>query len=185
MKDKLSAFLDGELDEQRVRVVFDEIRREPTLRNEWEAYCLIGDVLRGDGVVAGDFVSRVMAEIDVAPTLLAPKVRAGKVEVERRGTWLSLMPLAASVMGVLAVGWVAHTLYAEPGGGSRVAEVSPRLQFADSQTSGVRPVSAVSPVVDPHREYVFAHQSMTGGGPISGAIQHVRTVSEVGQDSAR
>ncbi|BAL25145.1 sigma-E factor negative regulatory protein [Azoarcus sp. KH32C] len=183
MKDKLSAFLDGELDDQCVRTVLEEVRCEPILRNEWETYCLIGDALRGDECVAHDFVDRVMAEIDTAPTLLAPVMK--RAESGTSGVWRSLMPLAASVMGVAAVGWVAHALYAEPTGVSHVAEVSPRLQLVESQVSGVRPVSVTSSAIDPHQEYVFAHQSMTGGGPISGAIQHVRSISEVSQDGAR
>lgn len=183
MKDKLSAFLDGELDDPCMRTVLDEIRCKPILRSEWEAYCLIGDVLRGDECVAGDFVDRVMAEIDSGPTLLAPA--AMRPEAGKSGGWRSLMPLAASVMGVAAAGWVAHTLYAGPAEVNHVAEVSPRLQLVESQVSAVHPVSVTSPAVDPHQEYVFAHQSMTGGGPISGAIQHVRTISEVSQDYTR
>ncbi|MBD5805313.1 Anti-sigma-E factor RseA [Azoarcus sp. Aa7] len=179
MKDRLSALLDGDLDEQSAHPVFESMRRDRSLRTEWEAYCLIGDVLRGDRDGNAGFVGRVMANIDEAPTLLAPPVRA----VE--GGWLrrSLMPLAASVMGVAAVGWVAHTLYSDQGqgGGSRVAVAR------SSAATAVRPVAVVpTPVaVDPTREYVFVHQAMSGGGPISGVIQHVRTVSDVGQDSGR
>ena len=73
MKDKVSALLDGDLDEQATRVVFDGLRRDPDLRRDWEAYCLIGDVLRGDRDGSDDFVVRVMANLDAEPTVLAPR----------------------------------------------------------------------------------------------------------------
>jgi len=73
MKDKVSALLDGDLDEQATRMVFDGLRRDPDLRRDWEAYCLIGDVLRGDREGSDDFVSRVMANLDAEPTVPAPR----------------------------------------------------------------------------------------------------------------
>ncbi|NMG74040.1 sigma-E factor negative regulatory protein [Aromatoleum diolicum] len=185
MKDKLSALLDGDLDEQSAPPVLDSIRRDRSLRTEWGTYCLIGDLLRGDRDGSSGFVGRVMAEIESEPTVLAPTVRPA--EPGRGKAWRSLMPLAASVMGVAAVGWVAHTLYADQDDMSRVATAPPRVQASESALVAVRPVSVTqSPIsVDPNREYVFAHQSMTGGGPLSGAIQHVRTVSDVRQDNGR
>ena len=46
MKDKVSALLDGDLDEQATRAVFDGLRRDPDLRRDWETYCLIGEIGR-------------------------------------------------------------------------------------------------------------------------------------------
>ena len=48
--------------------------------------------------------ARVMAELEDEPTLLAPRSQADAAG--RRKVWQSLMPLAASVMGVAAVGLV-------------------------------------------------------------------------------
>ena len=186
MKDKLSALLDGDLDEQAAHPVFESMRRDPSLRTDWEAYCVIGDVLRGDRHGSAGFIGRVMAGIDDEPTLLAPPVRAVPVPENGRA-WRSLMPLAASLMGVAAVGWVAHALYSDQGPGTGRAIAVARAPAVVSPVA-VRPV-AVAPtpaaVVDPTREYLFVHQAMSGGGPISGVIQHVRTVSDVGQDSGR
>lgn len=183
MKDRLSALLDGDLDEQSAHPVFESMRRDRSLRTDWEAYCLIGDVLRGDRDGNAGFVGRVMANIDEEPTLLAPSPRPA---AEGGRLWRSLMPLAASVMGVAAVGWVAHTLYSDQGQAT-VGQVAVARSSAVAAHAAVLPV-AVSPspvAVDPTREYVFVHQAMSGGGPISGVIQHVRTVSDVGQGSGR
>lgn len=173
MKDKLSALLDGDLDEQSMRPVFDAIRRDRSLRTDWEAYCIIGDVLRGVGDSPPGLVARVMTEIESEPTVLAP--RAAVAQPER---WRSLMPLAASVMGVAAVGWVAYTLYAQPDRTAPLASVDGSIQPVASVSAPVRTVADV-PAIDRRREYVFAHQAMTAGGPLSGVIQHVRTVSDV------
>lgn len=184
MKDKLSALMDGELGDELRRPVFDALKQSYSLRTDWETYCLIGDALRGEQACKADFVARVMAGLDGEVTLLAPA--APRPQAVQAGYWRSLMPLAASLMGVAAVGWVAHALYSEPAGLARVASsAGGAAKVADVQMASVRPVSVAPIAADPHREYVFIHQTMTGGGPISGAIQNVRAVSDVRQDAAR
>jgi len=182
MKDKLSALMDGALDEQAMRHVLDSIRRDRSLRDDWETYCVIGDALRGDREGSPRMVARVMAGIESEPTMLAPRVPAKTAGGSRLSR--SVMPLAASLMGVAAVGLVAHTLYPRTEGVGRVANASTALRVADRTPIPARPAAASSQI-DPHREYVFAHQAMTGGGPLSGAIQHIRTVADARQDAGR
>lgn len=181
MKDKLSALLDGDLDQQSMHAVLDSMRRDRSLRSDWDAYCAIGDIIRGDRDSRPDFVGRVMASIESEPTLLAPT--ASRRTPAQDKAWRKIMPLAASLMGVAAVGWVAHGLYAGPKNAPQLA-AGPRIPVTESVAVSVRPASP-APTIDPHREYLFAHQAMTGGGPISGAIQHVRTVADARQDPAR
>lgn len=187
MKDKLSALLDGELDEQAMSPVFDSIRRDRSLRSDWETYCLIGDVLRGAPAASPGLVARVMAGIEGEPTVLAPPA-SGSTSAQpgaaRPAARRSLMPLAASILGVAAVGWVAHTLYGDPDGNVRTASVPSGIQTVENVSVPVGTVPT-SPQVDRHREYLFAHQAMTSGGSLSGVIQHVRTVSDVRQDVNR
>lgn len=180
MKDKLSALLDGDLDEQSTQAVFDSLRRDRDLRVEWETYCVIGDVLRGDGAISPGFVGRVMEGLDDELTLLRPPKSTGSAA--RRTAWRNVMPLAASVTGVAAVGWVAFTLSSTPDKAAAVATA--RIPVTQSVPVSVRPPVS-SPQADPTREYLFAHQAMTGGGPIAGLIQQVRTVSGVRQEAAR
>jgi len=84
MKDKVSALFDGDLDDQGMRAVFDGMRKDASLRKEWDTYCLIGDTLRGDSAGSSDFVSRVMVSLDDEPTLLAPGVPAAGLAQRRR-----------------------------------------------------------------------------------------------------
>ncbi|MBA4743542.1 MAG: sigma-E factor negative regulatory protein, partial [Azoarcus sp.] len=109
MKEKLSAFVDGELDAEVCDPLVESLRSAPDMRRRWDAYCLIGDALRGDRVGAADFAARVMGAIDDEPTVMVP---AAARAVRQRSSWgRSLMPVAASVMGVAAVGLVALTMF--------------------------------------------------------------------------
>lgn len=182
MKDQLSAFLDGALDEEASGQVLDSIGRDTTLQDRFATYTLIGDVLRGDVAGAPDFSARVMASLSEEPTVLAPSAR--RAAPNRDGGFLhSVMPLAASVMGVAAVGWVAYTLFPQAEIGNSIATAPTTSQVAEvtrvTQDNTVR----MTERDDPHRKYVFVHQAMSGGGPISGAVQYVRTVSDTRGDA--
>ncbi|MGD9870740.1 MAG: sigma-E factor negative regulatory protein [Thauera sp.] len=171
MKDKVSALFDGDLDDQASHAVLEHMRRHPDLREDWASYCLIGDALRGDRAGSGDFVARVMAELEDEPTLLAPRSQADAAG--RRKVWQSLMPLAASVMGVAAVGLVAATLYRQDAPPPQLASVAPVVQLVKAA-----PGAGAGLAEDSMREYVFAHQGLARGGPLPAGVQYVRTVSD-------
>lgn len=179
MKDKVSALLDGDLDDPGMRSVFDVMRRDGSLRAEWDTYCLIGDALRGDRAGTADFVSRVMAGLDDEPTVLAPR-RAPATAAERSLTQ-RLLPLAASVMGVAAVGLVAASLYRQEAPAPQLAAGGPQVQLVTS--TGVLPVAA--PASDPMREYLLAHQGLSRSGPMPAGMQYVRTVADTREGGAR
>lgn len=182
MKDKLSALFDGNLEEHAVGAALDGLRRDDELRKEWGCYCLIGDVLRGDREGSPDFVNRVMSALDDEPVVLAPRVAPTPA---RRPLRQVLMPIAASVMGVAAVGWVAAALYGGEGDGTKPVTVERLTVAATVPPTVAARVPVAAETADPHREYLFAHQAMTSGGPIPGAVQYVRTVSEVEQERGR
>ncbi len=177
MKDELSALLDNDLDEDASSRTLDAMRRDPEQRARWNTYCLIGDVLRGEREGSVDFTSRVMAEIRAEPTVLAPKASpVDAQDASAGGPLQSVFAVAASVMGVAAVGWVAMSMLGGEDALPVTASLEPAVQFVE-QVALPSPVMAVSQQSDPHRKYVFVHQAMNGGGPIPGAVQYVRTVS--------
>lgn len=188
MKDKLSALLDGDLEEQAMRPVFDGLQRHSELRKDWDAYCLIGDALRGERLNSPDFVSRVMAGLEHEPTLLAPVADARR-RASGPNVWRSLMPLAASVMGVAAVGLVAASLYSRDDGVAQLAKVSRVGMDVAPVAKLVSPAGNVASGArqgdDLHREYVFAHQSVIAGGPVPAALQYVRSVSDLHEGPGR
>jgi len=182
MKEQLSALLDGDLDDDAAQRVLDGLRGDSSQQERWDTYCLIGDALRGTVGGSSVFSVQVMSRIRSEPTLLAPSaVVAANARRRPKAGPRSAMALAASVMGVAAVGWVAYTLFPATGERLSVASVS---AAADPS---VRPVRALAQAErdDPHRKYVFVHQAMNGGGPISGAVQNVRVVSGVRGDAFR
>ena len=190
MKDRLSALLDGDLEDLAARPVLDGLQRDEALRRDWATYCLIGDTLRGEPVNSPDFVGRVMAELDQEPTRLTPPRHVGSAAANQ-SPWRSLMPLAASVMGVAAVGLVAASLYS--GQEQQVARLAKVVGSAPSVVAPAAVARSASPQLTPpapagdglNREYVFAHQALGGGGPVPTAIQYVRSVSDVGEGASR
>ena len=174
MKEKVSALLDGALDDNASSRMLESLKRDGALRRNWENYCLIGDVLRDEDVLSSDFTSKVMLCLEDEPTVLAP------VRRDVGNNWVRhLMPIAASVMGVAAVGWVAMTLNVSGQDAIQVAAIkAPALVVAAQESAGVR-AAAVSTSVEPsEREYLFAHQAMAPSAAMPGVALYVRTVSD-------
>ncbi len=171
MKEKVSALLDGALDEAASARMLDSLKRDGGLRREWDHYSLIGDVLRDEPVMSADFTSRLMLRLDDEPTVLAP------ARVETRSGWARhFMPIAASVMGVAAVGWVAMTLNSPGPASAPLAALKkpvPAVAVADASKSA-RLVAAEPS----EREYLIAHQAMAPSAAMPGVALYVRSVSD-------
>lgn len=179
MTEKLSALLDGHLDDDSAtRTIFDTLRQDRAMREKWGTYCLIGDALRGEAGEVPDLASRVLARLDAEPTVLVPALRP---RAAARTTRLGrvVLPVAASVMGVSAVGWVVQAI--QPGAAPVAVAAKSSVKPSGMEVAAA-PVAAQQ---DPLRNYVFAHQTLSGGSPIPGVAQFVRTVSEVHPDSDR
>lgn len=173
MKEKVSALLDGALDETASGRMLDTLKRDPALRREWERYSLIGDVLRDEPVLSADFTSRLMAELEQEPTVLAP------IRTENRNNWVRhLMPIAASVMGAAAVGWVAMLLN---GGGAPAPTLAavkapvPAVAVTEPNVSARLASASTEPS---EREYLIAHQAMAPSAAMPGVAYYVRSVSD-------
>jgi sigma-E factor negative regulatory protein RseA len=178
MTEKLSALLDGHVeDEGASRSVFEALRQDREMREKWGTYCLIGDALRGEAHGAPDLAPKVLARLEGEPTVLAPLSRpSGSVRSARLGR--VMLPVAASVMGVSAVGWVVQTM--QPA--AAPASVAAKAPAGGSSLAATVPGPAAE---DPLRSYVFAHQALAGGSLIPGVAQYVRTVTEVRQGADR
>jgi sigma-E factor negative regulatory protein RseA len=109
-----------------------------------------------------------MARLEKEPTILVPPGRKNRISASTaQYFWHNrLLPLVASMMGVLAVGGVMAVLsYDAP------APVAASVQVVETpETMGYS-------VKDGERyEHLIAHQALTGG-PMPAAVQYVRTVS--------
>jgi sigma-E factor negative regulatory protein RseA len=165
MNERISALVDGELDESELAQELVRLGSNADLRHSWDTYHLIGDTLRGHlaSAVAPTVAQRLAAE----PTVLAPQAR-------RRAPRWKIAQLAysaaASVAGVALVAWLAL-----PG-----LTTDPQ-QAAAPATSGVPPIASVpaaTPAAVDVDNYLLAHQSFSPKGAMQGVAPYVRTVAD-------
>jgi sigma-E factor negative regulatory protein RseA len=152
MKEKLSALVDGELEDE-VQAHLGRLRTDAELRNAWDMYHLIGDCLRGHS--SPEIAPRVIARLRDEPTVLAPP--RGRSAARRIG-WYG-MYAAASMAAVAVVAWTAFPGWHES------AELP-----ADSMVVSL-PASEVE-------NYLLAHQPYSHVSAMQGVAPYVRSVSE-------
>jgi len=158
MKQKISALMDGELFEDDVGVVLDQLKRDPATRKNWSAYHLIGDVLRQPDHIHSDLSAKVRERMQDEPTMLAP--RSHSVKHKMRTIALSA---AASLSAVGVVAWMS--LQISP-------EVAPQIAM---RQAAMRPVSMqIRPKAD---DYLIAHQEFSPSVDVNGGASYIRSVS--------
>ena len=163
--ERLSALVDGELRDYEVTGELASIKGDPQREATWAAYHLIGDVLRGEGVMADDFTMRMHVKLDHEPTVLAPR------RWMRRSTKRVVLPLAASLCGAAVVAWLAL---------SNNAIFSP--QDSPVSTAVIAEAPQTERLTDPSEtdaisEYLMAHQQFSPSTARQGVVPYVRTVS--------
>lgn len=84
MKDRISALMDGELDEREAAEAISSMANDPQARDAWRAYHLIGDALREGG------------------SIVAPRRPAAN-----EPSWRVALPAMAIAAAVALVSWVA------------------------------------------------------------------------------
>ncbi len=158
MKDRVSEFMDGELDDGAAGQVIDALAREGEARETWRLYHLIGDALRD---------SRVPPAWEPAP------VTPGRLQRQPRALYAAL---AASLAAVALVGWLAFAPQE-----SAVAPVA--LQQPPAAAARTNPV--LVPLPSGTNDYLLAHQQFSPRVSLQGMAPYVRTVSEPVQESRK
>jgi sigma-E factor negative regulatory protein RseA len=161
MKDRLSALMDGELDDKSAAEVIEALGRNREAVQTWRTYQLISDAMRQSRVLSEGFTARLAERLAAEPTVLAP--RALQPEPRR---WYALSA-AASLAAVALVGWLAF---------------APQPELAP----GPAPVAQVQPEVKPNivplptaaNDYLLAHQGFSPRVSLQGMAPYVRTVAE-------
>lgn len=165
MKTRISALMDGELEDHEVRETLDALRRSEDLRRRWNEANLIGEALRDEQRLDFDVTAQVMAALEQEPTVLAPQARA-------QGSWTRpALALAASAAGVAVVAWLGLGPVAEPVATSQVARAPVRAATVDAR----------APSTPRLQEYLVAHQAYSSSGPIVGGARNIRTVAVAGE----
>jgi sigma-E factor negative regulatory protein RseA len=160
MNEKLSVWMDGELEDEQARPLLPQLKRDAALRADWDCYHVIGDALRG--VHGPELCARVCARLESEPTVLAPRRPGGAARLRRR-----VLSAAASVAAVAFVGWRALAGW-EQAPAQLAAVPAPAAESA-----------AVAVAADGRaNNYILAHQRYSPSSAMQGVAPYVRTVAE-------
>jgi len=166
MKTRISALMDGELEDHEVAATLLAIRRSEELRNQWSDCQLIGAALRGEPKLDVDVAARVMSALELEPTVMAPVPR-------RAAGWQRpALALAASAAGVAVVAWLALV----PAGDGVPSSAAMALAAAKQGPAVVHTQS--TPRL---QEYLVAHQAYAPAGAMVSGARNIRTVAASGE----
>ena len=152
MVERISALMDGELDEHAADEAIHALRGEGDALDAWRTYHLISDAMRDTRLLSAGFAARVAAQLAKEPTVLAP------ASLPRAPVRRFALAAAASFAGVGLVGWLA---------------------FAP-QSQAPQPVAQVQniPLPSATNDYLLAHQGFSPRVSLQGMAPYVRTVAE-------
>src|SRR5205823_3423796 len=173
---KISALMDGELDEKSAAEMIDWLHSDGQALHAWRAYHLISDAMRDSCMLSDGFAARVAARLSAEPELLAP----ARMQAESR-KWLALSA-AASVAAVSLVGWLAF---------APQRDAQPQMAQAPAGTPVMRPVvvdrkqPVIVPLPSATNDYLLAHQGFSPRASLQGMAPYVRTVSDSAQESTK
>lgn len=162
MKDRISALMDGELDDASAAQAIDALAADREARDTWRTYHLVSDALGKSRMLSAGFTERVGAELAKEPTVLAPS----RLKSEPPRRWVAM---AAGVAAVALVGWLGFA--------PQQTAVAPVAQ-APSASPEVEAKSAPTvPLPSGTSDYLLAHHGFSPRVSL-GMAPYVRTVSE-------
>jgi sigma-E factor negative regulatory protein RseA len=169
--EKISAFMDGEIDGVEAAGQVKRLKEDAHLRVTWDTYHLIGDSLRGEKLgFSRNFSSNFSARLADEPTVLAPRSRIPLHASVRRFA----LPVAASVGGMALVAWLA--LFNNP-------FAPPKENLAARSPA---PIEANTRVASGDvNDYLLAHQQFSSSTTLQGVASYVRTVSAQDMEEKR
>lgn len=164
--EKVSALVDGELDEDEIEQQLSLLKQKNGAQESWDIFHLIGDTMRGDSRISADFSRRIAERLATEPTMLAPPRRT----VRHAARYA--MSIAASLAAVSVVAWVAFS------SNPLNAPQAPATAQLASTASGIAP--AQLPNINSQgkmNEYLLAHQGFSPSTAIQGVVPYIRSVS--------
>ena len=174
--EKISALIDGELEEREARQQFGRLKQDEELAQCWATFHLIGDAMRGENPLSQGFGKRLAQRLAGEPTVLAPR------RIAARRLVAYALSAAASLSAVALVGWMAlfnnplapqPDLAQAPNTPPPAATPTPSAQLASVPSEGRM------------NEYLIAHQEFSPSTEIQGLAPYIRGVSSTRQDKGR
>jgi len=165
MKDRISALMDGELDDKSASELIGSLAHGSEHADAWREYHVIRDAMRGTAPLSEGFSARVAWKLADQPTVLAPRrSRPGLAPDSPR--WFTLSAIAASFAAVALVGWLAFAPQ-QPAPAPVLAKVQPPVE---------KP--AMVPMPTSANDYLLAHQGFSPRVSLQGMAPYVLTVAE-------
>lgn len=170
--EKISALMDGELDSSEASLQLRRLKEDPALREHWDLYHLVGDVLRKEGAASSRISRGVSARLAQEPTIMAPRYTA-----PRRVTRYA-MSAAAGVAGLAVVGWLTFSGVAGGPAPQQVARTNAPTPQLVKAPEAVVAQNTSAPATDLEvDDYLRAHQAATDFRTLHGAPLYVRPVA--------
>ncbi|MBA0922541.1 MAG: sigma-E factor negative regulatory protein [Nitrosospira sp.] len=157
MKDRISALMDGELDDEDVVKTISEINEDHALREEWATYHLIGDILRQSATVSNNVTSNANERL-----ALESNVTALHSSFKRRDN-MPIFSIAASMLVGIVIGWVS-----QPTG---LLDTTPADQIALQASVESTPAVTGIPVSARISDYMTVHQGFLSKEAVSKSIK--------------
>src|SRR3990172_11592594 len=175
MPERISALIDGEIEEAAVSRELSRLKKDRVTRETWDTYHLIGDALRGH--FGANLCTAVAGRLEAEPTVLAPN-RATKAA--SNVAWYALSA-AASLAAVVLVGWMAlssngQDVAPQLATGSAavgVAKSPAAVQGSASQLAQNAPGAMIQAIPDASKireveNYLLAHQRFSPSNAMQG-----------------
>jgi len=183
VKSKVSALMDGELDQQEVLNIFEAITKNEDLQEGWETYHLIGDTLRQSSRLSMNISSSVSQKLKAEPTILSPNISNIEKKLKRK---LYAFSVAASLIAMVSAWLVMQNLH-EP------QQIIVAEQPNHSNNLTISPVVVSSPQSIHHyphppieiNDYLFVHREFSPGVTMRGQVTNVNSVTEYHESYGR
>lgn len=157
MTQRISDLMDGEVSGVEQEWEWKAVANDPSARETWETYHLIGDCLRGEAATrsCANNVSaqRVFARLAEEPTVLAPKRGLASASSAINPRARVAMAMAASVATLGVVGLIATRAPSADPSAAQLAKASLAAQPVQQVANGA-PVPLVNDYLAMHRQFV-------------------------------
>lgn len=172
--EKISALVDGELDDLDRISLIESLERDPVLLNRWERYHLIGDVIRNKRPPAldGSLADRVSRALEAEPVLLVrPAARPLPINRRQVAGWA----IAASIAAVTVIGVRSMVQEDDAAPGEYVAAGSMDAAYLSYvQSPGMRWDSARPEVESRLNHYLANHSEYASTPGMHGRLPYMR-----------
>lgn len=169
MSNQISALMDGELDAVEADSLLIAIRKNQALRQNWDDYHLIGDVLRQSTVTSSDLADKIAACLKNEPTILAPHKSA-----PRKREYIAWS--AAASFAAVAIVALASLKF------SATSENHDALSAQSNSAINTVATAQSNPNLN---EYLVAHQEFSPGTALLASANFEQATYTQRQESAR